>query len=369
VTEYPKQPRAQGGWPSQPPRYTASGDGQAGYDQAGYDQRGYGQGGGGQAGYGQGGSGQAGYGQEGYGQEGYGQAGYGQEGYGQAGYGQEGYGQGGYGQTSYGQPGYNETGYDQAGYDQAGYDQDRYDQGRRSRAGNGPGGYGQRGRRRRRRRGRGWIVLLCTLVVLAVLFVIGDQVAKSYAQNMIAQKLQSDDSLPTKPSVTIQGFPFLTQLASHDIRTVDISATNVPAGKLDISSVNATATGVHLNSSFNGATIDNISGTALISFASLASATGANGVTIGPDPSGGPNDANVSVGPLTATAQITQTGPSTITVKLQSLDGISGSLLGSLPNYTINVPKLPAGLQVQGVSVTSAGVVVKVAAQDTTLSQ
>jgi hypothetical protein len=323
VTEYPKQPRAQGGWPTQPPRYSASGDGQAGYGQGGY---------------------------------------------GQAGYDQGGYGQGGSGQTSYSQPGYGQPGYDQAGYDQAGYDQAGNNQDGYDRAGRGQGRYAQRGRRRRRR-GRGWIVLLCALVVLAVLFVIGDQVAKSYAQNMIAQKLQSDDSLTTKPSVTIQGFPFLTQLASHDIRTVDISATNVPAGKLDISSVNATATGVHLNSSFNGGTIDNISGTALISFASLASATGANGVTIGPDPSGGPNDANVSVGPLTATAQIAQTGPSTITVKLQSLDGISSSLLGSLPDYTINVPKLPAGLQVQGVSVTAQGIDVKVAAQDTTLSQ
>ncbi len=359
MTEYPEQPRAQGGWPTQPPRYTASGDGQGGYGQAGYDQGGYGQ-----AGYGDGG-----YGQTSYGQPGDDQAGYNQAGYNQAGYDQAGYNQAGYNQAGYDQAGYDQAGYDQAGYNQAGHDQPGYDQAGHDRARYGPGGYGQRGRRRRRRRGRGWIVLLCTLIVLAVLFVVGDQVAKAYAQNMIAEKLQSDDSLPTKPSVTIQGFPFLTQVAAHDIRTVDISATNVPAGKVDITSVNATATGVHLNSSFNGATIDNISGTALISFASLASATGAQGVTIGPDPSGGPNDADLSVGPLTATAQITQTGPSTISVKIQSLDGIAGSVLGSLSNYTINVPKLPAGLQVQGVSVTAQGIDVKVAAQNTTLSQ
>lgn len=297
MSEYPEQPQAQGGWPAQPPRYTASDGGQAGY------------------------------------------------------------GEGGYGQAGYGQGGYGQAGYDQAGYDRAGYRASGYGQ------------RGQRGRRRRRRRGRGWIVLLCTLVVLAVLFVVGDQVAKAYAQNMIAEKLQSSDSLPTKPSVTIQGFPFLTQVAAHDIRTVYISATNVPAGKLDIASINATATGVHLNSSFNSATIDNISGNALISFASLASATGARGVTVSPDPSGGPNDADVSVGPLTATAQITQTGPSTISVKIQSLDGISSSLLGALPDYTINVPKLPAGLQVEGISVAAAGIDVKVGAQHTTLSQ
>jgi LmeA-like phospholipid-binding len=323
VTEYPKQPRAQNGWPAQPPRYSAGGDGQAGYEQAGY----------------------------------------GQSGYGQSSYGQPADDQPGYGQAGYDQPGYDQAGYGQARYHQAGHDQDTYDQ-----AGYGPGGSGQR-TRRRRRRGRGWIVLLCVLVVLAVIFVIGDQVAKAYAQNMIAGKLQSDDNLPDKPSVTIQGFPFLTQVAAHDIRTVDISATNVPAGKIDITSVNATATGVHLNSSFNGGTIDNISGTALISFSELASATGAHGVTISADPSGGPNDANVSVGPLTATARVTQPAPNKITFTLKSVDGIAASALGQLPGYTITVPKLPAGLQVQGISVTAAGIDVRVAAQDTSLSQ
>jgi hypothetical protein len=301
VTEYPKQPPAQDGWPVQPPRYTASRDGQAGYGPSGYQQNEYGQ---------------------------------------------SGYVQPGPGQATYGQPGYDQD----AG---AGYQQ---------------GPYGQRAPRRRRR-GRGWIALLITLVVLAVLLVIGDQIAKAYAQNMIASKLQSSSGLSTKPSVTIEGFPFLTQVAAHDIRTIDISASDVQAQNLDITSIKATATGVHLNSSFNGATIDQISGTALISFASLVNASGAQGATIAADPAGGPNAANVSLGPLTATAKVTQTGPSQITVTIQSLDGISGSLLGQLSDYKINVPKLPAGLQVQGVSVTSQGIVIKVAAQNTTLSQ
>jgi hypothetical protein len=307
VTEYPKQPQAQDGWPAQPPRYTARRDGQTGY----------------------------------------GQAGYGQDDYGQSWYAQPGRKQAGYGQDSYGQDGYGAAGYDQAGG--AGYQ----------------GQYGQRAPRRRR---RGWIALLVTLTVLAVVFVVGDQIAKAYAQNRIASKLESSSGLSTKPSVTIQGFPFLTQVAAHDIRTVDISASNVQTGKLDITSIKATATGVHLNSSFSGATVDHISGTALISFTSLVNAAGAQGVKVTADPADGPNAANVNVGPLTATARITQTGPSQITVSIQSLDGIAGSLLGSLSDYQITVPKLPAGLQVQGVAVTSQGITIKVAAQDTTLS-
>jgi hypothetical protein len=271
---------------------------------------------------------------------------------GQAGYGQGGYGQAGYGQAGYPQNGYLDSGYGQAGFGQSGYSD-----------------YGPQAPLRRRRRGRGWIGLLITLIILAVIFVIGDQIAKAYAQNMIANKLQSSANMSTKPSVTIEGFPFLTQVAAHDVKTIDINASDVQTGKLVISSVKATATGVHLNSSFNGATIDRISGTALVTFASLVDAAGAPGVTITADPSAGPNDANVSVGQFTATASVTQTGPSQITVRMQHLGGIAASLIGQLPDYTFNVPKLPAGLQLQGVEVASQGIVIKVGATDTTLSR
>jgi len=293
VSEYPEQPRPRGGWPIQPPRYTAG----AGPDAA--------------------------------------QAGYGQAGFGQA-------------------------GYEQAGYGQAGYGADGYVRNGRLRRG---------ATARTPRRRRGWIALVITLAVLAVLFFVADQVTRAYAQNMIAAKLQSSSGLATKPQVSIEGFPFLTQLAARDIGTIDISASNVPAGKLDIASVKAKATGVHLTSGFNGATIDHISGTGLITFADLLNAAGTHGVTITADPQAGPNSAKLSFGPLAATAKVLQTGPSQITVTIEKLPSFAASLIGALPGYTINVPKLPAGLQLQGVAVTDQGVIVKVAAQHTSLSQ
>ena len=85
---------------------------------------------------------------------------------------------------------------------------------------------------------------------------IADQVAKSVAENRIAQQIQSS-GLNTKPSVNIEGWPFLTQVAAHDIKAIDISANNVTTtgGKLPVD-FTARATGVHPNSSFNGATVD-----------------------------------------------------------------------------------------------------------------
>jgi len=98
------------------------------------------------------------------------------------------------------------------------------------------------------------------LLILAGALVIGDRIAKSYAQGKIAQQIQTQATLATKPSVNIEGFPFLTQLAAHDLRKVDISARDVREGKIDISAINATASGVHLNSSFSGATVDQVNG-------------------------------------------------------------------------------------------------------------
>ena len=140
-------------------------------------------------------------------------------------------GQGGYGQTDYG--------YGPGSYDQATYGQD---------AGRPP-------RRRRRRHPLVWLVVV--LVVILAIAGIGDQVAKAYAQNDIAQQVQQS-GLSAKPSVNIEGWPFLTQVLGHDLKTVDISASNAHPrnGSKVTFNFTAKATGVHLNSSFNGATVD-----------------------------------------------------------------------------------------------------------------
>lgn len=219
---------------------------------------------------------------------------------------------------------------------------------------------------------RRWIVALLTVVVLLILAVIGDRVANAVAENDIASQIQSS-GFPAKPSVTITGFPFLTQLAAHDIHQIDISASNVAAGPVELSSVTATATGVHLNSSFNGGKVDTINGNVLVTFASLASAASSNSganVSLSAD---GPDKVKVSVGagPLSDSevAQVTRTGPSQITVRLLSNGGPLGGVLSSFGPFSFDVPKLPAGLQITGVTVTAQGLRISAAGHNTQLSQ
>ncbi|HEY1820315.1 MAG TPA: DUF2993 domain-containing protein [Trebonia sp.] len=309
------QSRGQGGWPTQPPTNDGYGQANNGYGQAA--------------------------------KEGYGQAA--NDGYGQA---NEGYGQAandGYGQADYGNgPG---------SYDQPGYG---------SRAARPP-------RRRRRRR---WpIVLLVIVILILVALGIGDQVAKGYAQNRIAQQIQTS-GLNTKPSVKIEGWPFLTQVASHDLKVVDISANNVTAdgGKLPFD-FTAKATGVHLNSSFSGATVDQINGQAVVPFSSVLSLVpGLPGgtATISADPANGPDAVKVDVAPLgTLSGTVKLVSPSEISVQLASGSGLGSFLsqLGGDDSINITIPTLPAGLVVKSVSVNSQGIVAAASASNTTLSQ
>lgn len=207
-------------------------------------------------------------------------------------------------------------------------------------------------------------MLLVILIVLGVGFAVGDQIARSYAQNMIATKFKSE-GLSVKPAVSIKGWPFLTQVAKRDVGTIDISASNFTQDKLDISHLFATASGVHLNSSFNSATIDSITGTVLISYSAVATSIGISSATITPDPSAGPNVAKISYGPLNTTAQVTRTGPYTLRFSLKSVEGLPISL----PSYTLTLPQFPAGIVLSGATVTAQGLLVSIDAHDTTLSQ
>jgi FtsP/CotA-like multicopper oxidase with cupredoxin domain len=221
---------------------------------------------------------------------------------------------------------------------------------------------------RMRRRRRKWPFI--TLIVILVVLVVGDRVANAYTENQMASQVQSSLALSGKPHVTIQGFPFLTQLAARDFRTVDINASNETTGPLEIASLTATLHGMHIHG-LNSATIDQFNASALIKFSALGSAGGIpQGITLSAD---GTNKvkADVSIGPIsdTAVAQVTQTGSDQINVKIIDAGDIPASLLGSLANFSISIPKLPAGVSIRGVSVTQQGLRITAAGQNTTLSQ
>jgi hypothetical protein len=237
-------------------------------------------------------------------------------------------------------------------------------------------------RRQRRRRTRRSVMITFTVVVILILLVIVDRVANAVTENAFASQFQKQ-GVPVKPSVDITGFPFLTQLAAKDFNKVDISASNIPVnlptgGTLSITSVNATVNGLHISgySSSANARVDHISATAFVSFGSLAAAgsLGGTGVTL---TQAGPNTVKITAGVAglsdTEEAQITQTGPQTITIKIvDSGGGVLGGVLGSIGfnSFSFSLPKVvPATLRITALTLNSQGLTVSAAASNAVFSQ
>lgn len=72
--------------------------------------------------------------------------------------------------------------------------------------------------------------LLWTGIVLVVLAILADRGADYGAERLAAQKLQSSESLTSRPDVAIDGFPFLNQFASGRYDHVRVTARDVRAG-------------------------------------------------------------------------------------------------------------------------------------------
>ena len=220
--------------------------------------------------------------------------------------------------------------------------------------------------RRRRRRRWPWI----TLIVIILVLVGADRGALAITENAMASQFQSSVGLSGKPHVSIPGFPFLTQLAARDFKTVNVSATDETTGPLEIASLTATAHGMHIHG-LNSAEIDQFTASALVTFTALGNAGGIpQGITLSQD---GPNkiQATVSIGPLSdsATAQVTQTGPNKVTIKVIDAGGIPASVLGSFMDFTITIPKLPAGVAIQSISITQQGLMITATGSHVTVSQ
>jgi LmeA-like phospholipid-binding len=225
------------------------------------------------------------------------------------------------------------------------------------------------GPRPRRRRARRYVI---ALVIIIVVLVVLDFAARVAAENVMASKIEQQ-GLQHKPSVTIDGFPFLTQVASRNFQQIHLSDADQTEGPVTVTSINATAHNIKVNSyAFSSGTIGSLSGTALISFASLGNTLTQqvgplgsllNGAGLGLR-AAGPNEVkatlNLVVTSGSATWRVTWLSGNRLNIRLVGSDGLPSSLLGSIQDITVQVPKLPLGLTIDSVAVTQAGVVGRV---------
>ncbi len=208
--------------------------------------------------------------------------------------------------------------------------------------------------------------VVIVLIIVVGLLVAADFAARAVAQGVMADQIKSH-GFPKKPDVAIRGFPFLTQVAARDLHTVDIRSANVTEGPVTIKTINAVLTGVHINTSFHGGTVDRLAGTVLISFPEisraltheagpLGSVIGGSGLTLQP---AGPHAVRASAKLLiirfSATWRLSVLPGNVIRARLISSHGVPSSLLSSVSSIKVPLPHLPLSLTVKNVEVTPGG--------------
>ena len=226
-----------------------------------------------------------------------------------------------------------------------------------------------RPRRYRRRRRRGVIIFLVTLVVLAVLFVIADRVAVRYADNQFASQIQTQGGFSNKPTVNIEGFPFLTQLAARKFNEVQVTAATEKAGPVVIKNLHLTMRDMQLIDGFSGARVGSLNGSGLITFASVAKAADVPGLKLSALNSTEAK-ATINLGFISGSAvvRVTKAGTNKIDIAVINAGGIPLSALGGLNNMTIKVPGLPMGIDVQSITMTQQGILAHITGQNVTFT-
>jgi hypothetical protein len=225
-----------------------------------------------------------------------------------------------------------------------------------------------------RRRRHPLRTLIIVVIVLAALFVGADFAARAYAENKTASEIKQQ-GFPKRPSVDIEGFPFLTQVAAHEFHDIQISSSNVTEGPLDIASIDANLTDVHINGAFSGGTIDSLDGTARVTFTALSSAMTSEAGPLGQLANAGLTLSAFSSNEVKATLnvvvlsgtpvwRVTSNGSNGINIDLVRTGGLPAALLKPVKDLTLTLPPLPLGLKIQSIGVTPSGLVGTLTAQN-----
>ena len=231
-----------------------------------------------------------------------------------------------------------------------------------------------------RRRHRGLRNTIIVILALIVLFIVADRGAVLYAQNQVAQQFKEQGGFQGTPSVSIKGFPFLTQVLAHNIHEITITSDKIKAGPVTITNLDAVITDVKLNGGFTAGTISHLDGKALIPFSGLTSALGgalggsgglgdlgdlASGVTI---KSAGHNTIKASFDLLiisgSATLKVTREPGNKIHIHLLSSQGLPSEITDQLKDLTVPIPALPLGMKIQRIQVNGAGISIHVTGQN-----
>jgi hypothetical protein len=240
-------------------------------------------------------------------------------------------------------------------------------------------------------------IILIVVVILGGLFVIADRVAVGFAEDKAADRIKTTEGLSSTPDVSIEGFPFLTQVAGGELDDVKIGikdyeastgGTNAAADTIRIDDLNAEMHGVVFNSDYSSATANSATGTASIAYDELLKAAKAqptqvaSGVTaqvIGLS-DGGNGKIKLTVEatvlgtklpqPVSVLSSVSVSGD-TVKVHADSLPKLGVELaegrIRTVTDFQQKIDELPGGIQLDKVEAAKSGVDISVKGSDVKL--
>jgi hypothetical protein len=231
------------------------------------------------------------------------------------------------------------------------------------------------------RRRHPWRTVLIVVLVLAGLLVVADRAALAVAERAAAVTVQKSQHLDRRPSVTIAGFPFLTQLATGHYDKVKVRAEGFVVGdsqtRLRINRVDVTLRDVHVSRDFSSGRSRFTEAQALIGYSDLSDALGTRFRYAG----GGRVDASSAVtvagvdvsGSATASVRLSNNALTfedpQVSVEGQPVPAAVANYFTGLFATSIPLTGLPFGVHVQDVHAGRDGITVVLTASGLSFSR
>jgi len=220
---------------------------------------------------------------------------------------------------------------------------------------------------------------LIVVAALLAVFVVVDQIARVVAEHKVASELKTRYGLASQPSVSVHGFPFLTQVAGRVVHRVDVNNADVPFVDGQNVNVDLHLHHLRLTQGLSNGRVREVDGTVLLPFDQLQAlakkaSSGVKTVSYGGEPDLVKIDATVPT--VIGEQQVTAFGLLTIRDGRLSFRTTKVEINGQSPpsevvqtvterlNVTVGLPAVPMSARLNSVQVQQSGVRLGLTAND-----
>ncbi|MBV9098999.1 MAG: DUF2993 domain-containing protein [Frankiaceae bacterium] len=208
--------------------------------------------------------------------------------------------------------------------------------------------------------------LLIAVVVLVAVLVVLDRVAVKAADDVVAARIQAQEHLQSQPSVSIGGFPFLTQAIGGKYDDVTLTVHHFDRSVVPVDTISVELRGVHVplgavfSQHLSSVPVDSATARVLLSYGDLNGYLRGKGVSVA---SAGGDRVRISGSVTVAGQTLSASGTATIEVQSDSL------LLRAANSVSVAVPLagLPFGISLRSATATNRGIQVTATAQELVL--